>query len=165
MAAYNDFVTQNASSKAVDADVAARFCGAPRKTMLFSFEKAAGDIDASIWRVARISPFAKILSIKLSSDALTGLTDLDIGVYKPLELDGSEIDKDCFKDGLDPNAGLSTLTEEYAPAIADVGKEAYLIAGITAANAKKYGAFDIALTGNTAGTAAGTISGVIEYVE
>lgn len=167
MAAYNEFVTQNASSKVADVDVSARFCGAPVKKQLFSFEKAAADINGSIWRVARISPFAKILSVKLAMDNITSLTDLDIGFYKPLEVGGTAIDKDCIKDGFDGHTGQTALAEMYTNAtqIADVGKEAYLLAGITAANAKKYGAFDVALTGNTAGTSVGTISGVIEYVE
>jgi hypothetical protein len=167
MAAYNDFVTQNASDKSVDADVAARFCGAVTKKVLFSFEKAAGDINASIWRIARISPFAKIVSFKLAMDNITSLTDLDIGFYKPLEVGGTEIDKDCIKDGLDGHTGQTALVEMWdnATQIAQIGKEAYLLAGITAANAKKYGAFDVALTGNTAGTSVGTISGILEYIE
>lgn len=165
MAAYNDFVTQNASSKAVDADVSARFCGATVKKILFSFEKAAGDVDASVWRVGKISPHAKIVQITLAVDAITSLTDIDIGLYKPLEVGGAEINKDCFKDGLDPHSGISTLTSEYLVAIADVGKEAWQIASIEAADVDKYGSFDIAITGNTAGTDTGTISGVIEYVE
>jgi len=165
MAAYNDFVTQNASSKKVNVDIAARSNGATTKKVLFSFEKAAADIDGSIWRIARVSPYAKIVSIKIACDALTGLTDLDIGFYKPLSSDGNVIDKDCLKDGLDPNAGISTLTEEYAPDPGNVGKAAYAIAGVTAAAAVKYGAFDVALTGNTAGTATGTIAGILEYIE
>jgi hypothetical protein len=75
------------------------------------------------------------------------------------------IDKDCIKDGLDPHAGQTALVEMYVPDLANIGKEAYLIAGVTAADAKKYGAFDVALTGNIAGTATGTIAGVLEYVE
>jgi len=165
MAAYNDFVTQNASAVKVGVDVAARFCGSPKKVAIFSFEKAAGDINASIWRVARISPFARILSIKLACDNITSLTDLDIGFYKPLEVGGTEIDKDCLKDGLDPHTGQTALVDMNAVSLANLGKEAYLLAGITAANAKKYGAFDVALTGNTAGADVGTIAGIIEYVE
>lgn len=165
MSVFNAFVEQNASGKDVDKDVAARSGGAVVKRILFSFEKVAADTDTSVWRVGKISPHAKIVSIKLSNDALTGFTDLDIGLYKPLSVGGTVISKDCFKDGLNINAGLSTLTEEYAPAIADVGKEAWQIAAIDAADVDKYGEFDIALTGNTAGTAAGTISGIIEYVD
>jgi hypothetical protein len=165
MAAYNEFVTQNASSALVDVDVAARFGGSPTKQAIFSFEKAAGDINASIWRVARISPFAKIISIKLACDSITSLTDLDIGFYKPLEVGGTEIDKDCLKDGLNPSTGQTALVDMNAVSLANLGKEAYLLAGITAANAKKYGAFDVCLTGNTAGADVGTIAGIIEYVE
>lgn len=167
MAAYNDFVTQNASSKKANVDVSARSVGAPVKVVAFSFEKAAADINGSIWRVARISPFAKILSFRFACDNITSLTDLDIGFYKPLEVGGTEIAKDCIKDGLDPHAGQTALVEMYVKAtgIDEVGKEAYLLAGITAANAKKYGAFDVCLTGNTAGTNVGTMAGVLEYVE
>lgn len=165
MAAYNDFVTQNASAKKANVDVSARINGAPVKKVLFSFEKTAGDINGSIFRVARISPFAKIVSVKLACDALTGFTDIDIGFYKPIQVGGTEIDKDCLKDGLNPSTGQAALVDMDAISIANLGKEAYLIAGITAANAKKYGAFDVAITGNTAGTDVGTIAGVIEYVE
>ena len=167
MAAYNEFVTQNASDKVVDVDVAARFCGAPVKKVAFSFEKAAGDINASVWRIARISPFAKILSLKLAMDNITSLTDLDAGFYKPLEVGGTAIDKDCLLDGWDGHTGQTALEEKYVSAtmLADIGKEAYLLAGVTAANAKKYGAFDVALTGNTAGADTGTIAGVLEYIE
>jgi hypothetical protein len=164
MTVFAGFVEQNASSKDVDKDVAARSGGAVVKRILFSFEKGA-HTDTSVWRVGKISPHAKIVSIKLACDALTGLTDLDIGLYKPLSVGGAAIDKACFKDGLDPHAGLSTLTEEYLVAIADVGKEAWQIAAIDAADVDKYGEFDVALTGNTAGTAEGTISGIIEYVD
>lgn len=165
MAAYNDFVTQNASSVTADEDVSARSVGAPVKKVAFSFEKAAADINGSIWRIARISPFAKILSIKVACDNITSLTDLDIGFYKPLEVGGTEVDKDCLKDGLDPHTGQTALVEMFVPDLANIGKEAYLLAGVTAANAKKYGAFDVALTGNTAGADTGTIAGVLEYIE
>jgi hypothetical protein len=159
------FRTQNASSKSVTSDIAARFCGATVKKLFFSFEKTAADSDGSVFRVGRISPYAKIVGVKIACDAITSLTDVDIGFYKPLEVGGDAIDADCLKDGLDPHAGISTLTEEYAPDPANVGKEAYLIAGVDAADAHKYGSFDIALTGNTAGTDTGSIAGIVEYVE
>lgn len=164
MTVFAGFIEQNASSVDADKDVSARFCGATVKKMAFSFEKAA-DTDTSVWRVARISPFAKVIQITLGCDALAGFTDLDIGLYKPLEVGGDAVDADCFKDGLDPHAGISTLTSEYLVALADVGKAAYQIASVSAADAKKYGAFDVAITGNTAGTATGTIAGTIEYIE
>lgn len=167
MAAYNDFVTITTSSKKANADVAARSTGAVVKKACFSFEKAAADVNGSIWRVARISPFAKIMSFKFACDNITSLTDLDIGFYKPLEVGGTEIDKDCIKDGLNPSTGQTALVEMYVKAtgIDEVGIEAYKLAGITEANARKYGAFDVCLTGNTAGANTGTMAGVLEYVE
>jgi len=167
MAAYDEFVTQNASSKLADVDVAARFCGAPVKKVAFSFERDGGNGSGSIWRIARISPFAKILSFKFACDAMSGMTDLDVGFYKPLEVGGTAIDADCIKDGLDPHAGQTALVELYVKAtgIDEVGMEAWQLAGISAANAKKYGAFDVALTGNTAGATSGTMAGVLEYIE
>lgn len=44
------------------------------------------------------------------------------------------MNKDCFKDGLNISAGISTLTEEYLVALANVGKEAWRIALIAAAD-------------------------------
>ena len=165
MAVINAFVTQNVSSVAVDKDVAARFGGAPVKKVLFSFEKAAGDNDASIFRIARISPYAKIVSLKVAFDAASGLTDVDAGFYKPLEVGGTEIDKDCLNDGLDPHTGQTAVVELFVPAIANIGREAHLIAGVTVANAIKYGAFDVAITGNVIGATAFTVAGVLEYIE
>jgi len=165
VAAYNDFVTQNASSKKADVDVAARFGGAVTKKVAFSFEKAAADINASIWRIARVSPFAKIVSLKLATDNITSLTDLDAGFYKTAEVGGTEVDKDCLLDGWDPHTGQTALAEKFVPDLADIGQEAYLLAGVAATDVQKYGAFDVALTGNTAGTSTGTIAGILEYIE
>ena len=164
MALYNDFVTQNASAVKANKDVSARSVGAPVKKVLFSFEKAAGDIANSIFRIARISPFAKIISLKVMCDAITGLTEVDAGFYKPSDVGGTEIDKDCLKDGINLAAGTA-LIDIYVATAADIGKEAYLLAGITAANSDMYGAFDVALTANSAGTDVGTIAGILEYVE
>jgi hypothetical protein len=164
VAKYNDFVTQNASAVKASVDVSARSVGAPVKKAFFSFEKAAGDIANSVFRIARISPFAKIISLKVMCDAITGLTEVDAGFYKPLDVGGTEIDKDCLKDNINLAAGTA-LIDLYVATAADIGKEAYLLAGITEANASKYGAFDVALTANSAGTDVGTIAGILEYVE
>ncbi len=165
MAVINAFVTNNISAKAADADIAARNGGAIVRKVLFNFETAATDEAASVYRVARIPATAIVTSVLLSNDAISGLTDLDIGVYKPLEVGGAAIDADCLKDGLDAHAGIATLTAEYAPTLADVGKNILAVAGVTAGTEQKYGSVDVALTSNAALVEAGTVSGVIEYVE
>lgn len=63
----------------------ARSGGAVKKEIHFSFEKAA-DTNTSVWRIGKIKPGAIIKRILLACDALTGFTDLDIGLYKPLSV-------------------------------------------------------------------------------
>lgn len=164
MVTVNKYVTQNASSKAVDVDKSARSVGAKVKKLPFSFEKGA-ETNGSIWRVGRISPFAILIGVKIANDTISSLTELDIGFYKPLTVGGAVISIDCIKDGLNPGGGQATLTEQYAPAVDDVGKEAYLIAGLTEAEAREYGTLDVVLTGVVAGTDTGSIAGVIEYLD
>jgi hypothetical protein len=164
MTVENKVVDHNAGAKdAADLEAAVLFNGGKLRCIPFSFEVAAADSDGSVYRFARISPMAIVKSIMMISDAIAGMTDLEIGFYKPLELGGTVIDQDCLKGSVDLNAGLAALTEEYVPTIADVGKRAYELAGLTAY--EEYGAFDVAVTLNTAGSAAGTISGFLTIIE
>lgn len=163
MAVENKYVTHNATSEAVSEGPAALFSGAVVRRIPFSFEVAAADSDGSIYRIAALSPMAIVTGIKLISDAIANATDYDIGVYKPLSLDGSVIDKDCFLDGADINAGKAVLTEMLVPAPENFGKRIYEIAGLT--DYQKYGTVDLAITANTVGTAAGTLAGYVEVVD
>ena len=165
MAVVNAYVTNNVSAKTADADIAARNGGQTVKKALFNFETVATDSKYSVYRVAKLPATAIVLGVSLACDAISGTTDLDIGVYKALEVGGDAIDSDCLKDGLDAHAGISTLTSEYAPTLANVGKSILAVAGVTAGTEQKYGSVDIAITSNAALAEAGTISGVIEYVD
>lgn len=165
MAVVNAFVTGNAEAVAVDTGVAARFSGGVVKAIPFSFEVAAADDDGSVYRIGRMSPRAIILSIQLLSDAIANATDYEIGFYKALTLDGSAVDIDCLLGSTDINAGNAALAEVFVPTISNYGKEAYLLAGVAAADAEKYGSFDLAITANTVGTAAGTISGLVLFID
>jgi hypothetical protein len=162
MAVEDKLVTHNATSQVVDVGDSILFGGGRVVSIPFSFEVAAADDNNSVYRFARISPQAIIKSLKLLSDATAGMTDTDFGFYKPLELGGAVIDKDCIVDGADINAGKAVFTEMFVPTIADVGKRAYEIAGVT--DYQKYGAFDVAMTSVAAASAAGTISGVLEII-
>lgn len=164
MAVVNDYVTHNASSVAVNTDTAVRFSGGRLRTIPFSFEVAA-DSDGSVYRIAQISPLCIMKSILVISDAIAGATDYEIGVYKPLAIGGAVIDLDCFMGSADINAGKAALTEMFVPTIADVGKSAFIVAGLSAADIGKYGVFDLAITANTVGTAAGTISGFVTVID
>lgn len=163
MAVVDAFVTQNASSVAADVDIAARSNGEKVKTLFASFEVAAADSDGSIYRIGRISPMAIIKSIKILNDAITGATDYDIGVYKRLEVGGAVVSKDCLLNGRDINAGQATFAEVFAPDPANVGKALYQLASVTDYN--EAGSYDLAVTANTVGSAAGTVALIVEYVD
>lgn len=163
MAVINDYVTHNATSEAVDEGSARLFFGGKLKRIPFNFEVAAADDDGSVYRIGRISPRAIVTGIKMLSDATAGITDVDIGLYKSLDLGGAAIDADCFLDGTNMAGGYAAFTEVLVPTIANFGKMAYEIGGISDPTA--YGAFDIAITTNSAASAAGTIAGYIEIIE
>jgi hypothetical protein len=159
MAVENKIVTNNISAGLADVDVAARFSGNIVKKAVFSFEVAAADDNGSIYRIARLPAQAIVTSIKFISDAITAATDYDIGVYKPLELGGAVIDKECLVNGADISAGKAVLTEMLVPAPDAFGKSLIALAGHT--DYQKYSSVDA----NTVGSAAGTIAGIIEYVD
>jgi len=163
MAVENKVVTHNATSAAANSKSASLWHGGTVRAIPFSFEVAAADDDGSIYRIANISPLAVIKSVKLISDAIAGATVYDCGFYKPLEVGGAVIDADAIFANNDINAGNAAFSEKFAPDPVNVGKPAYVIAGLT--SYKEYGSFDIALTGDTVGTAAGTIAGIIEVIE
>jgi hypothetical protein len=162
MAVVNALVTHNASSKVVDVDIAARFLGGVTVSVPFSFELAAADDNASIYRFASIPANAILISLKLLSDATAGISDAQFGIYKPLAQGGAVIDVDCLMASTDITAGKAVLTEVFVPSIADVGKPVATLAAVTDIN--ELGNVDVALTTPTGPTAAGTISGVLQYV-
>ena len=116
MAVVNAYVTHNASSKAIDVDIAARCLGGVVKCVPFSFEVAAADDNGSVYRIVKgISPRAIPLSFKLFSDSITGLTAVTVGTYKSLDLGGAVIDVDALVESVDINAGKAVFTEMLIP--------------------------------------------------
>lgn len=168
MAVVNAVVTNNASSVAADVDVAVRFSGGLKHVVPFSFEVAAADDNASIYRFARIPANAIITSLKLLSDATAGISDVQFGIYKPLEIGGAVIDVDVIAVSVDITAGKAVLTEMLIPSSAcgsypNFGKTVIDCAGVGSTQ-YKYGSVDVAMTTPTGASAAGTISGVLEFV-
>lgn len=162
-------VTHNASAAVVDVDVAARFLGSQVIAVPFSFEVAAADDNGSIYRFASIPANAMIKSLKLYSDAITGMTSVEFGVYKPLTQGGAVIDRDAIAVAVDISAGKAVLTEMLIPTSAAgaqdaIGKPIGIVAGIAAADMSKYSNLDVCLYAGTVGSAAGTIAGFLEYV-
>ena len=159
MAVINDYVNSNTISTAnkllsVGAEVIA---------MCQTFEIAAGDDNGSVYRLFKsLNPDLIPLKIEIRCDAITGGTDFDLGFYTPLENGGAVIDADILMDGQTLASALTTSPADGL-GIVDIAnrcKRIYEHCGHTQAT-KKLG-YDLALTANTVGTAAGTVT-VIAY--
>lgn len=117
---------------------------------------AAADDDGSVYRVFKNVPASVVpVCICIHNTAMTSSTDWDVGLYETNT--GAVVDKDILADGLDlssartiatwNNAGLTTLT--LSNGTQDLAT--------LSAQTDPYAAYDIALTANTVGSAAGTI--------
>ena len=136
------------------------------KCMRKTFEVAAADDDGSVYRVFKnVNPHILVLKVDVTNDAITSGTDYDIGLYET-GVAGTVLDKDVLADGLD----LSSANA--------VGSELSGLSAVDAANAEKAlfelvsesigalkGGYDIAVTANTVGSAAGTVSLAVWYLE
>lgn len=131
-----------------------------------TFEIAAADDDTSVFRTFAGLGYNVIpLMILVACDEITAGTDWDVGLYDTSL--GAVIDKDVFADGLDLSTAVASLNPKTAldgmsaVAIENYGKRLYEHAGHTAATRRN--TYDIALTANTIGTAAGTISTMLNF--
>jgi len=150
-------------NKWVDANVAAGKKGQPSKIMpgqIFgmacTFEVAAANDDGSIFKLALIGGNMVPLSLSMNSDAIAGATSYDLGFYTEAGVDAG---KAVFMSAHDINGGFargSELNLLHDLAIEKIGQNVYEILGKTLTT--KENAYVLALTANTVGTAAGTIS-------
>lgn len=160
--------------KFVDSDVAAGKKGAASKVsgakvlaIAGTFEVAAADSDTSVWRLARIPANAVPLRFEIYADASLGTSDFDLGLYKP-GVGGAVVDKDLLLDGVDLTAGVAVTAGANngmtnlggADPVAAVGKTLWELLALSAPNRQGY---DLCLTGNTVGGAAGTISYILLF--
>lgn len=135
-----------------------------------TYEKTALDNNTSVLRLGRVPANAIPLPhlSKLNNDALTGATDVDLGLYAPLEAGGTGgavADKDCLADGLDIAAGnalASPIAAFPAVTIEQFGLDLRALAGDVIGDGNEF--YDVAITGNTFGTAAGTIAWSLAFL-
>lgn len=101
MAVRDEYVDASASSSSqLTALRALNGNGTNGKWLLSTFEVAAADSDASVFRLFRaLSPTLIPLRILVANDAIAGGTDWDVGLYEA-GVAGAVIDKDIFADGL-----------------------------------------------------------------
>lgn len=138
--------------------------------LIGTYEKTASDNDTSVLRLGTVP--ANAIPIphmsRLNNDALSGATDIDVGLYAPLEAGGTGgavADKDCLSDGIDIAAGnalASPISAFQAVAIDEFGQDLRTLAGDAIGDGNEF--YDVALTGNTFGTATGTISWSLAFL-
>lgn len=132
-----------------------------------TFEVAAADDNGSIYRIAKnIDPDLIPVRIEVYNDAITSGTDYDLGLYEPLEAGGAVIDADIFANTLDMSSGAARGSAKDGLEnlnIDKVQKMIYELAGHTLSTKKR--GYDIAYTANTVGSAAGTISTLMFFVQ
>lgn len=136
------------------------------KKIIQTFEIAAADDDGSVYRIAKINSNEVLLSATIMCDAITGGTDFDLGIYKPTTVAavGAVVDKDIFMDGQTLASASKTIdglqTVAIENRVLNVVDLLNVVNTTTLANSNQE--YDIALTGNTVGTAAGTVTVILE---
>lgn len=135
-----------------------------------TYEKTAADNNTSVLRLGTVPANAIPLPhlSKLNNDALAGATDIDVGLYAPLQAGGTGgavADADCLADGLDIAAGnalASPIPAFPAVAIDEFGLDLRALAGDAIGDGNEF--YDVAITGNTFGTATGTIAWSLAFL-
>lgn len=121
-------------------------------------EVAAADSDTSTFRFARLRSSDRVSSIHVWSDAITAGTSFDIGLYRIAADGGAVVDADLFASAVDLSsavAGTDVTFEATATNISQIEKRLWELLGLSSDPGYDY---DVVLTANTVGSAAGTIS-------
>jgi hypothetical protein len=121
-------------------------------------EVAAADDNGSVYRMARLRSSDRVSQITVWSDALTGGTGFDLGLYRTAADGGAVVDDDLFASTLDFSsivAGSDVTYEATAANHDKVEKRLWELLGLSADPQVDY---DLALTADTVGSAAGTVS-------
>jgi len=121
-------------------------------------EVAAGDDNDSVFRFVRVPSNARISTVEIACDAITGGTDYDVGVYDTAAAGGAVVSVNLFGDAIDLSSALAFTDVTYETTATNkskVDQELWQLLGLTSDPAKFY---DICATGVTVGSGAGTIS-------
>jgi hypothetical protein len=104
-----------------------------------------------------------ITDVKIGNDKITSGTSYDVGFYNVES--GAVVDADELAATLDlssAHASGSELSAISAVDVANIGKKVYELLGLTAST--KAVAYDLCITANTVGSAAGTITVFVEWI-
>jgi hypothetical protein len=126
--------------------------------LVATLETAAADDDGSVYRLFKGIPSNYIpFEISIMTDGITGGTDWDLGLYK-VGVGGAVVDKDVLMDGQTMASALTRATGHQLGLagvnIANIGQTLGQLSAQTTID----GSYDIALTANTVGSGAATIT-------
>lgn len=141
---------------------AAHHSGARVRRIVASVEKGSGDGNGSKVFLCPVWSGWSIQSIRLFNDALSGATSVDVGIYQ--DDASTAADADVYASAISL-ASASTVGTEVAFEARDVASAANRTWEDLGLSADPNRWYYLALTGTTFGTAAGTISAVVEYVD
>lgn len=128
-----------------------------------TIEIAADDNDGDILAMVHLPSNASVKSIRLSADAITGGTSFDVGLYDTLSNGGAAVDVDAYASAVTLASGADDLEVAFeARDIAAVNNFVWQDAGLSSDPSKEMA---IALTGNTIGTVAGTVTLAVYYTD
>lgn len=125
-------------------------------------ETLAADDAASVYRLCRVPSNAVIDHIWLASDAITGASATDVGVYQTAANGGAVVDADFFATDVDISSATAFTDVVLEATVTDKSKveqRLWELLGLSADPGRDY---DICVTVNDV-TAAGTISMKVEF--
>lgn len=128
----------------------------------FTIEKGADNTDGDQIQFARVHSDWSVLSIKFNNDALTGATDINVGLWSDDDPDSAtDVDENAYADAIGMGSALAFAEQAFeARDLSKMGQKVWQDAGLSAR--PEGGAwYRMALNLITGGTAAGTISGVV----
>lgn len=138
--------------------------GARIRARAATLEVAAADDDNSVYRFCRVHSRDRIRSIMLFNDAITNGTAYDVGLHDTLENGAAVVSQQLFGSAVDlSSARVAPLDVRYeAGDIVNMEKAVWELLALSADPNKEY---DLTMVGTTVGTAAGTISVEMTYVD
>jgi hypothetical protein len=134
-------------------------------TKVGTIEIAAADDAASVYRMCRVHSSWRLDEITRYNDAITSGTGFDLGLYDITEAGGAAVDDDLFASGIslasESKTGVNDQFESASINIDDIEKPIWELLALSADPGKWY---DLAYTGDTPGSGAGTLSVRVRYV-
>lgn len=131
--------------------------GAPLRRSFDTAEVAAADDDGSVYRLLRLPSSACLKELNLLNDAIAGGTDYDVGVYRTADDGGAVVNANIFCDAIDVTVARTlplNAVFEGGLDIINADTRLWELLGLTEDPHVDY---DICITANTVGTAAGSV--------